>query len=374
MSQSAYLSNYEPTPSYATLSYFDFEQHAREWQEVISTHSFNHKLSVFLPFCDTETTKQYFNETTIAGSYYQVQLPLASILDPDFLSNVIRSDTHLDSDNVVTIDQHGKLIFSLLKSTYESFGIVAEHGQNKQDRLRQKYIVTVDLHDRKLVPNTKKYNRLKSCIENTFTEPFKAVATWIDRASGDSKDIPWPNTIVSMQKKSMDIKLDSLNYINIPTFDELRCSLATRPDSTWQYNTFKALEWVGLANIKANRITVNDKPECFVSVYNPPTSASTGLGTLMQWTGLIHPLFISHILISLKKMLLSKKELKWVSLSTWGYRDSPFTWESHQHYYFTNGENDYTFVLLSPGETEGGDGSLVPTIGCQMYGSDHIQK
>ena len=63
--------------------------------------------------------------------------------------------------------------------------------------------------------------------------------------------------------------------------------------------------------------------------------------------------------------------MKWVSLSTWGYRDSPFTWESQQHYYFTNGENDYTFILLSPTATTT---KQVSTIGCQMYGSDHIQK
>ena len=48
------------------------------------------------------------------------------------------------------------------------------------------------------------------------------------------------------------------------------------------------------------RITANDKPETFVSVYNPPTSASTGSGVLIQWTGLIHSLFIHHIMISIK--------------------------------------------------------------------------
>ena len=40
---------------------------------------------------------------------------------------------------ILIICKIGNLIFSLIKSTYESFGIVAEHGQNKQDRLRQKY-------------------------------------------------------------------------------------------------------------------------------------------------------------------------------------------------------------------------------------------
>ena len=51
----------------------------------------------------------------------------------------------------------------------------------------------------------------------------------------------------------MDMKMDSLNYIHIPTLDELRIPLTSKPDATWQYNTLKSLEWVGLANIKANR-------------------------------------------------------------------------------------------------------------------------
>ncbi|KAI9496130.1 ribonuclease P 40kDa subunit-domain-containing protein [Zychaea mexicana] len=411
MSQSAYLSNYEPTQSYASLSYFDFEQHAKEWQDVISTHPFNHKLSIVLPFCDTDTARKHLNE--VAGCYYQLNLPLASILDPDFLANVVRSDTHqfllhsidthLDSDNVVTIDHNGKLVFSLLKSAYESFGIVAEHGQNKQDKLRQKYIVTIDLRDRKLVPNTKKYDRLKTCIESTFPKPFKMIATLVDKgitaihtsgisferanwndnpidnpfylvvASGESVEIVWPTSVSNgAQKRSMDITVESLNYISIPTFNDLRpTSLSAKPDAMWQHNTLKALEWIGLANIKANRITANDKPESFVSVYNPPSSISTGSGTLVTWTGLIHPLFISHILVTIKKLLLSKKEMQWVSLSTWGYRDSIYTWESQQHYYFTNGENDYTFLLLSPHEQQEG---RIATIGYQMYGSDHIQK
>ncbi|KAI8139413.1 ribonuclease P 40kDa subunit-domain-containing protein [Fennellomyces sp. T-0311] len=377
MSQSAYLSNHEPTRSYASLSYFDFEQHAKEWQDVILTHPFNHKLSVFLPFCDTDTARAHLNEAV--GNYDLVDLPLSSILDPDFLSSVVRSDTHqfllhsidthLDTDDVVTIDHNGKLVFSLLKSTYESFGIVAEHGQNKQDRLRQKYVVSIDLRDRKLIPGSKKYDRLKSCMENTFAKNFRAVAVCFDKESGETKEINWPSN-VSKQTTSMDIKNDSLTYISIPSFDHLRCSFSTKPDAVWQHNTLKALEWIGLANIKANRIDANDKPDSFVSVYYPPSAVSTGSGVLLQWSGLIPTLFIRHVLIAIKKLLLSKEQMRWASLSVWGYRDSPFTWESQQHYSFTNGENDYSFVLLAPESND----TVVATIGCQMYGGDHIQK
>ena len=85
----------------------------------------------------------------------------------------------------------------------------------------------------------------------------------------------------------------------------------------------------------------------------------------------VHILKITIILLGRKILVTKKEDMKWVSLSTWGYRDSPFTWESQQHYYFTNGENDYTFILLSPTATTT---KQVPTIACQMYGSDHIQK
>lgn len=60
---------------------------------------------------------------------------------------------------------------------------------------------------------------------------------------------------------------------------------------------------------------------------------------------------------------------KWASLSVWGYRDSPFTWQDKQHYYSTNGENDYTFLLL-PGTSN----EQINVLSFLMYGTHHVTK
>lgn len=36
----------------------------------------------------------------------------------------------------------------------------------------------------------------------------------------------------------------------------------------------------------------------------------------------------------------------WGALTVWGYRDSPLAWHGREHGYLTNGENDYTMLLL----------------------------
>jgi hypothetical protein len=53
---------------------------------------------------------------------------------------------------------------------------------------------------------------------------------------------------------------------------------------------------------------------------------------------------------------------EWTSVSVWGYRDSPYTWNKKEHYSYLNSENDYTFLLLPKRQT-------AYTI--QFYGSHH---
>lgn len=63
--------------------------------------------------------------------------------------------------------------------------------------------------------------------------------------------------------------------------------------------------------------------------------------------------------------MVSNTVTKWTSLTVWGYRDSPFTWNNRQHYYYLNGENDYTFLLLPP------NGDHQPLICYKMLGTHH---
>lgn len=47
-------------------------------------------------------------------------------------------DTHLDTDDVFTLDHTGRLVLSLNKDTYERFGITTQK-RRQADAIRQKY-------------------------------------------------------------------------------------------------------------------------------------------------------------------------------------------------------------------------------------------
>lgn len=45
--------------------------------------------------------------------------------------------------------------------------------------------------------------------------------------------------------------------------------------------------------------------------------------------------------------LVKSGRLPWISLTVHGFDDSPVSWASHEHGFRDNGDNLYTFVLLS---------------------------
>lgn len=242
----------------------------------------------------------------------------------------------------------GKLTFSLLKSTYQSFGIVGL-SQSKADKQRQKHgmvkwtfihplfladlkslyhfciVVQIDVRDPKFVPGGKLYERLKWCLEANFKEPMEMVATcydkgWYDvinfltwskrwfvakkKETGRCIDIQWPEG-VKATKNEMTAQFDHLQSADIPTFAHLRRSLSDKPDAEWREQVIQATEWIGLAHIKANRLASNDRPQSFVTLYSSPKPVLTEqTGTLITWQGLIPMPFIRHIAISLRKVIL----------------------------------------------------------------------
>ncbi|CDS07078.1 hypothetical protein LRAMOSA09601 [Lichtheimia ramosa] len=374
MSESSYLPNHNPTPAYAALSYLGLHAHENEWQHSIMSHCFNHKLAAFLPFCTIEQAREHLKST--AGMYYHIELSLTSLLEHDFFTRFIQSQTHdlllhslgtdLDTDNVIVLDHQGNLILSLLKPTYQSFGITTH--QHRQDKLRGKYAVKVDL--RKLKTDGKAYQQLLRGLKNTFPDKIKMAAAYIDKVTGETCNVSWPKDVAATEYP-MELTFEQFSNLNIPTFDKLPTKLSENPGSEWQQGVQDALEWIGLAYIKANRIQVGkEHPDPFISIYRAPEpSIRSAQGVLVQCTGLVPAQFIRHIVVTIGKMMESKTIERWTAVSVWGYRDSPFTWDNLQHYYHVNGENDTTFLMLPPAiEKE------ITMISFQMYGTDHIPK
>ncbi|KAI8072184.1 ribonuclease P [Gilbertella persicaria] len=274
-------------------------------------------------------------------------------------------DTRLNTDNVVVLTPDGKLCLSLVKQTYETFGIEAIK-RTKADMKHDKHIVMIDLKKDRFKPGSKEFNRLEWCLKNTLTCQFKMVFCATDILTGAMVDMEWSmSNITYIEKKEMTAEFDTLTDINIPSFSDLMHDVNT-PVEHWDTRANEALEWLGLAHMKASRIKKNDQIDPFVSVYQTPASLlDSQIGTLIHFKGLLPTTNIHNIMTIVRKLMVSGVTSEWASITCWGYQDSPFTWsQMGPHYHYLNGENDYTFLLL-PNKT---------AYVYQLLGSHHVTK
>jgi hypothetical protein len=111
-------------------------------------------------------------------------------------------------------------------------------------------------------------------------------------------EIQWPPNTAHISKKDMQAEFETLTDINIPSFAEMNQPLDQQPAANWDTKAVDALEWLGLAHLKANRIKQRkDKVDPFVSVYQPSSSlSSTHTGTLVKFKGFIPTAAIQNTL------------------------------------------------------------------------------
>lgn len=119
--------------------------------------------------------------------------------------------------------------------------------------------------------------------------------------TGTTIDIQFPSTISTISKHEIHAEFETLTDINIPSFSNMVFSLDEQR-SHWDDEAMEALEWIGLAHLKANRIKEKQqKVDPFVSVYQPPSPLSnTHTGTLIKFKGFIPATSINNIMIILR--------------------------------------------------------------------------
>lgn len=184
--------------------------------------------------------------------------------------------------------------------------------------------------------------------------------------TGTIIDINFPSSTKSITRNEMEAVIEAITETNIPTFKDIQHDINQKPTERWDIEAMEALEWIGLAHLKANRIKKKQTVSPFVSVYEQPKSLlNSDKGIMCKWKGFIPTTVIQNILTNIRKMMHSGLTNEWTSLTVWGYKDSPFTWNKIQHYQYYNGENDYTFLLLP---------KLQSAYTYQLYGSHHKKK
>ncbi|KAI9062484.1 hypothetical protein FKP32DRAFT_1652280 [Trametes sanguinea] len=196
--------------------------------------------------------------------------------------------------NVWAIDPHGFLTLIVGKETYESLGIVGRPLPWKENR--DMHVIRISL--RKAPPEAEDHKHW-----STFgPKEADAIRAW------DCTREPWnisfhcategglpPNT-----KRHVATKLTELweNRI-IPVLQRERIlpegSRHADDLDDWEEVVSSLFEWVGLAALGSSRLSVNDRCDPYIAVYDAPEESRIGDVTTLRWHGYLTPDFVDRI-------------------------------------------------------------------------------
>ncbi|KAI4524718.1 hypothetical protein K525DRAFT_193335 [Schizophyllum commune Loenen D] len=64
----------------------------------------------------------------------------------------------------------------------------------------------------------------------------------------------------------------------------------------WHHRMNNLFEWVGLAALSSPRLSIHDRSDPYIAIYEPPEASLVGNATHLRWRGLLSPAFLKSIL------------------------------------------------------------------------------
>ncbi|KAF9419192.1 Ribonuclease P protein subunit p40 [Podila epigama] len=200
-------------------------------------------------------------------------------------------------------------------------------------------------------PGKAGFDRIKWCFENTYTGVIPMVLASVDQ-DGVSLPLEFPES-TRAQKLGYKVQTTVLDNIMIPDTTVIRT--IGKNDVRWRLNVAELFEWIGMAGIQSERITVHDNIDPYLCVYSNPaqaTSERTGSsGYLLEISGFIPSVSILPIFESLRDLLNKDTSTcttsGWANFTVWGFQDSPISWRDREHGHLLTGENLFSFFLWS---------------------------
>ncbi|KAG7319565.1 hypothetical protein KOW79_016708 [Hemibagrus wyckioides] len=320
----------------------NFLKEASRHEAHVSKHSFNYKVSLLIPECGV-LPSDIAKVISKFSSYYLVRdLPVYRFLEEDMLEIIKKGSfyalsykTRLDEDNIVALMSR-KLILSLDKDTYEQLGLEGKPSLYNH-RKPMRYVVTVDLTDKSLVPGTKRYQQVLRSLKERV--PLRCDTLLTDCRSDQDGHLKALLSQYTYEKCRPTLSTHSLGELLCPSLhssDLQGKSLSCTPELF--------LEWLGAVNLN---ISCKNSATSFLSTYTcPEPCSSVSQALICTVTGLLPPEDVSALLQELRKYFDAPKFTFWVSLTVHGFVDSPVSWGTTEHGFLKGGENFYNFVCF----------------------------
>ncbi|CAH1175714.1 unnamed protein product [Phaedon cochleariae] len=305
----------------------------------INNFHYNHLVTIIIP--DSAKLEQLNEKVTQDCSYYKILgLKLEDLVSLKFICGFIRSgklsllsiDRRIDCDTCFGLDPYGQLLVTVDKETYQSLGLEGSISHFTR-KLKNHFTITVDLADEKLIKNTSRLSKLKTCLGRL--EKCSVIVTW----KPPNEDI-CPSSIAKyFSDLGYVVKQCTPNfrrhtvYSKVPDFDLGSIDVT---------NAKEFAEWLGFVSIDGD---FQEDPSGYLSSYVVPSA--TGVAKkidCLQWRGFFTATDIKEMIEQIIKTT-NLANLPWISIYIQGFSDSPVSWTNEEQHYYTNGDNGYIIIF-----------------------------
>ncbi|XP_049801519.1 ribonuclease P protein subunit p40-like isoform X4 [Schistocerca nitens] len=279
------------------------EDDAEKSDAIVSTHHFNHMISVVIP--DTLSVPSSIVDALLEDcAYYRIlAVPAVELINRNFLDAFVRrgeltllsDNTRIDVDDSIAVTPNGLLILSLNKGTYQQLGLEGRLSFFQRDS---------DRYMENICPSSvAAYFDDKGYIVHQCHPHFSKRISY---------NVPVPPVTARKEEESSE-------YCDV-------------------------LEWLGAFSVG---VDLDLEPrEDFLSTYSVPDGCKLiGQVAYVSWQGFFTKKPILKLLGILRKYTEERRNLCWTSMNVQGFLDSPITWSLKEQGFFTSGDNHYTLFL-----------------------------
>ncbi|CAG8655713.1 6716_t:CDS:2, partial [Scutellospora calospora] len=217
--------------------------------QIIEGHPLNHRVELLVPSLLSPQQEKNFLKEAI---YYKADIPLSYFIERSFIQDYLQKGRvvaqslgeGIDVSNVIALDGSGILILNLTKDTYEQLGLPgkpSKFGPNKQ-----RFVVQINLLEKSMLPGKKGFERIKWCFNNTLSEPFPFIISYVDFATQETQKITFPPTF-NAKEFTIEMEFEKLNNINFPDMEIIK---TISQESKWKSDAIEIYDWIGMASLR----------------------------------------------------------------------------------------------------------------------------
>ncbi|CAI5746514.1 unnamed protein product [Peronospora destructor] len=269
------------------------------------------------------------------GFYYEVQSSLAMFLSPAFIRDylmdggavfMVTKNVAIDASQSAMLLPSGQLLLLVNANTYQQLGIVGEKygkavpASSKTAHVKrgQKYIITLDLTSSTFTEKGENFfrDRVKKCLSTKLEHVDMVLCAYNQR--GSARTIVFgDDDAVARSRVELNGMMTTFSEVFLPKFDAFYNELEKKLE-----------EYVS---------TFTGTPDSFECEPNSEI-------TTVQWRGLLAAPFCSAIVEKVQGAVRNG-ELPWGAVTVWGFPDVFVSWRQ-EHGYLSNGNNNYTLLML----------------------------